>query len=467
MELDGYFATDADGSPLNIQTVNGIQTIETNTYELRLNGEMFDNRLEYTLGGFYYKGDAVNDQQVSIPWLSMLLDQFLPNAIGPCILCGTLTFPEAAALLDSDPETYTFVNAHNVHKATNTSFFAHFVYQLNDRWSTNFGVRYSEDEKKVNFNNTRVVNPAVLVEDDHTDWKIGLDWQASDSMMLYGSVSTGYRPGAYNSRPFQATQVVAVDQEESTAYEFGMKADFFDNTLRLNLAAFYTDWETRILPVAGTECPLLDLGPPPVYLTVDPSTPGAVQDSLGQYCTTTVSRTFYANSPGEVTGFEAEFAWRPLDPLMISGQIGLLDWKSPDIDNCDFNLDGIPDPGAICTSDLPSQVPDQNWSLSASWDFDIANGSLLTPRVDVYGQTEICFGPATVNGCVDGYELVNASLVWTSPQADWTAQLGVSNLTDEFYWLNTFPLTDFGQPTAEGQPGRPREWFLAVSRNFN
>jgi hypothetical protein len=22
-------------------------------------------------------------------------------------------------------------------------------------------------------------------------------------------------------------------------------------------------------------------------------------------------------------------------------------------------------------------------------------------------------------------------------------------------------------PTAEGQPGRPREWFLAVSRNFN
>jgi iron complex outermembrane receptor protein len=311
------------------------------------------------------------------------------------------------------------------------------------------------------------VNPAVLVKDDHTDWKIGLDWQASDSMMLYGSVSTGYRPGAYNSRPFQATQVVAVDQEESTAYEFGMKADFFDNTLRLNLAAFYTDWETRILPVAGTECPLLDLGPPPVYLTVDPSTPGAVQDSLGQYCTTTVSRTFYANSPGEVTGFEAEFAWRPLDPLMISGQIGLLDWKSPDIDNCDFNLDGIPDPGAICTSDLPSQVPDQNWSLSASWDFDIANGSLLTPRVDVYGQTEICFGPATVNGCVDGYELVNASLIWVSPRADWTAQLGVTNLSDKFYWLNTFPLTDFGQPTAEGQPGRPREWFLAVSRNFN
>jgi iron complex outermembrane receptor protein len=319
------------------------------------------------------------------------------------------------------------------------------------------------------FDNTRVTNPNVVIDDNHTDWKLGVDYLASDTVMFYTSVASGYRPGAYNSRPFQATQVVAVEQEESTAYEIGMKADFFDHTLRLNMAAFYTDWETRILPVAGTECPLLDLGPPPVYLTVPPDTPGAIEDSLGNYCLNTVSRTFYANAPGEVTGLELEFTWYPIDALMISGQIGTLDWKSPDIDNCDFNLDGVPDAGAICTNDLPSQVPDQNWSLSASYLFSLANGSTLMPRVDIYGQSEICFGPLTDTalGCSDGYELVNAALIWNSPSNAWAAHLGLTNATDEFYWLNNFPLTDFGQPTAEGQPGPPREWYLKFSRYFD
>jgi len=465
-DIDGRFAVDADASPLNIQTVDGIQTIESETYEFRLSGRAFD-RLDWTVGAFQYDGFAINDQTVSIPWLSFLLDMFLPNSIGPSVLLGTLTFEEAAALLDSDPTTYTFVNAHNEHDATNTSFFAHGVYDLNDRMTLNVGVRYSEDEKKVDFDNTRVQNPSVLVKDDHTDWKVGLDYKATDNVMVYGSVASGYRPGAYNSRPFQATQVVAVQQEESTAYELGVKGDFLDNTLRLNLAVFYTDWDTRILPVGGTECPLLDLGPPPVYLTVDPSTPGAVQDSLGNYCTSTVSRTFYANAPAEITGVEAEFTWRPTDEFTLSGQLGLLDWKSPDIDNCDFNLDGVPDPGITCISDLPSQVPDENWSLSAAYRFDLANGGSVTPRVDFYSQSKICFGPTFEVSCADGYDLLNASVVWANADADWMVQLGVTNLGDEEYWLNSFDLTGFGQPHGTKQPGRPSEWFLSFTRNFN
>ena len=59
-ELDGSFATDADGSPLNLQTVDGVQTVETDTVELRVSGQAFDS-LDWTLGGFYYDGHAVND----------------------------------------------------------------------------------------------------------------------------------------------------------------------------------------------------------------------------------------------------------------------------------------------------------------------------------------------------------------------------------------------------------------------
>lgn len=464
-ELDSQFSTDADGSPLNLQTVDGVQAVQTDTIELRVNGRAFD-KLDWTLGAFTYDGTAVSDQVVSIPWLSMLLDQFLPNAIGPCILCGNLTFPEAAALLDSDPTTYTFVRAHNVHDASNDSFYSHFVYDLSDSLSLNFGLRYSSDNKKVEFNNKRVVNPRVVVDSSHTDWRVGIDFKANDDIMYYASASSGYRPGAYNSRPFQATQVVAVDQEESTAYEIGFKGDLLDDRLRVNLAAFYTDWQTRILPVGGTECPLLDLGPPPVYLTVDPSTPGAVQDSLGNYCTSTVSRTFYANAPADIKGLEAEFTWRPTEAFLLTGEFGLLKWQSPDLDNCDFDLDGQPDPGTTCFSDLPPFVPDQNWSLGASYDIQLGNGGTISPRVDAYGQSEICQGPTFQVSCADGYTLVNASVNWADADNDWNVTFGITNLTDEEYYLNSFDLTGFGQPTSEKQPGRPQEWYVRFQRNF-
>ena len=186
--------------------------------------------MNWTLGGFYYDGHAVNDQTVSIPWLTMLLDQFLPNAIGPCVVCGTLTMPEAAALLDSDPSTYTFVNAHNIHDVKSWAGFGHVVFDLTDQWSFNAGVRYSDDKKNVDFDNTRVQNPNLEVAATHTDWMVGVNFKATDTTMAYGTVATGYRPSAYNSRPFQWTQVVAVGQEDADSYELGLKMDLFDRT---------------------------------------------------------------------------------------------------------------------------------------------------------------------------------------------------------------------------------------------
>ena len=127
------------------------------------------------------------------------------------------------------------------------------VWDITDKLALTAGVRYSSDEKVVDFDNTRVQNP-VVVEGDNTDYKLGIDYQFTPDILAYASWSTGYRPGSYNPRPFQATQVVAVDAEDSEAYELGVKSDWFDRRLRTNLAVFYTDWKTRITPVGGTEC---------------------------------------------------------------------------------------------------------------------------------------------------------------------------------------------------------------------
>jgi iron complex outermembrane receptor protein len=392
-----------------------------------------------------------------------------------------MTIPEAAALLDSDPATYTFVNAHNVHEIQSTAGFGHVVWNLTDKWTINAGVRYSDDQKDVNFDNTRVQNPSLSVGNTHTDYMAGINFKPTDSTMIYGTFATGYRPSAYNSRPFQWTQVVAVGQEDADSYELGLKTDLFDRTLRVNLAGFYIDYAHRILPVGGQECPVTNDPPgPPIYLTVPPGTAGSSPDSLGNNCPDALklSRTFYANGPADIKGFEVEVAWRPVEALNITGQVGKLYWSSDDIDNCDFNFDGVPDPGTSCINDLPPQVPDLNWSVGMSYSFGLGESGTLTPRVDVYGQTEICFGPAVPTAqlaananvrdqlCDDGYELVNASLIWASADNGWQATLGVTNAGDEEYNYNSFPLTLFGQPTAEKQPAPPREWFVTLQKNF-
>ena len=438
-KMRGTLSTDADQSPLNLQLVDGIEKVDYFQGEVRLSGRLWD-RMDWTVGGFYYTGNADDTQMVSIPFLSLILDGNPPTSGIP------------------------FVNSNNLHKNFNESGFATAVYDFTDKLSFTAGVRYSHDRKEVNFDNTRVQNPNVVVDDNHFDWKVGVNYKWTDDIMTYASVATGYRPGSYNPRPFQVTQVVSVDQEESTAYEIGIKSDWLDRSLRVNLAGFYTDWSTRIVPVGGTECLVLSY-PPAVYATVPVGTPGSSLDSLGNNCLDSlhISRTLYQNGPGEIYGFEAEVAWQPIERLTLNGAYGLTEWHSADINN---------DPTVI--SSYPPYVPKQNWTVSASYEIPVfGNGSTLTPRLDVYAQSEICSANVLTTAvfpdasCTKAYKLLNFRMEYASPNRDWTLAAGVTNLTDQEYYLNKFDLTAFGQPTAEGQPGHPREWYVTVRRNFD
>jgi iron complex outermembrane receptor protein len=437
-DITSTLVSDQDGSPINIQQTAGTQNMDFTTVELRFSGRAAD-RVDWTLGGFYYDGFASNAQQVYIPF-------FVGNPGAPVPLANT----------------------NNRHDSENISVFGHAVVDLTDRLGLTAGLRYSRDTKDVNFDNS-IAQFQLEIEGKRVDWRLGLDYKLTDDVMLYTSASTGYRPGSYNPRPFQVTQQVAVGEEESTAYELGVKADLFQGRLRSNLAVFYTDWGTRIVPQGGTECWVIPGTNPPEYNTGNPGDPGAVQDSQGNWCLplapggqATTSRTYYVNQPGKVKGAELELTWYPVAGLSINASAGLLGWKSPDIDD---NPDIV--------SDTPAYVPKKNWSVGAAYRFNIANGSTLTPRVDMYGQSRICTAnvnlaaPLPYASCSDGYELVNARLQWDSPTRAWGIAVGATNLGDKTYFLNKFDLTAFGQPHTEGQPGRRREWYASFTRTFN
>jgi iron complex outermembrane receptor protein len=448
-EFEGQFATDADQSPVNEQTVDGRQDFDSSSAELRFSGRIAD-RVDWTTGLFYYDGEFHSSQTVSIP--ALIFAGVYNGAIA-----GGASIADAEAIAASVIETGArfLVNGNNITASKNKSAFAHAVYDVTDKLSFTAGIRYSEDDKDEQFDNSIVIT-SLGTSENSFDWKAGVDYQFTDTFLGYVSAATGYRPQSFNPRPFQRTQFVQVDGEEAESYEIGVKTDLLERRLRVNAAVFYVDYTKRIVAVPGTECTLLNPqgNDPPIYDTVAPGTPGAIVDTLGQTCLNFTSRTFYANFPGKIKGGELEVTFRPLDALTLSGSYGFTDFDADDLN------------AANVVNERPAFVPKQNWSVAALYEFGLAGGSSITPRVDVFGQSEICSSVTTRGSCSEGYELVNARIEWASPDRTWTAAVGALNLADEEYFLNKFDLAGFGQPTTEGQPGSPREWYLKVSRNF-
>ena len=422
-QYDSRFATDHDGSPLPGQEVNGYVEFDQQTLELQLSGLALSDRLDWTVGVFLYESDVLAAQTV-----------LLPAFAGPS---GIL------------------VNGLNVQENENRSLYSQLVYQLSDRTSVTLGLRYSEDDKNVDFDNT-VITRRLENSDDSTDYRLGVDWSfgRDNNKMLYASVATGYRPLAYNPRPFQPSQLVPVSGEELTAYELGIKGDFADGRLRFNTAVFYSDYEQRIVPRGGVEC-LKDADgniiPGDAVANPQPGGPAT--------CSGLTSLTNYVNVPGEISGIEFEFDYRPTDALVLSGGAGYTDWSSPD----------------IVSGNTPAFVPEWNANLALQYNFYLPGGGTLSPRIDGYFQTKICSALDQVSeglfasrpsSCVDGYELFNLRVTYRSPMDDWSIAVGATNLTDEEHLLNVFDLTAFGQPFRQAQPGRPREWFLTFTRSF-
>ena len=414
------FGTDQDGSPLGFAGADGIQHFTYRTAEWRLNGLALDKKFEWTVGAFFYDGNSSSAQSVPLPAFGG--PNYYSNPTG---ITGTL--PNALLVNGKDTGHYE-----------NKSGFAHGVYAFSDAWHLELGARYSQDKKHDLNDNTIVVLP-VESDQNHFDWRAGLDWQVNSDVLLYTSASTGYRPPAFNPRPFQPTQFVPVKGESMTSYELGMKSDWWDRKLRVNLAAFYSDWKQRIIPAAGIEC---------------------VKNAAGACIgPVVVPLTAYVNAPAKIKGGELELAFRPVDALLFTAQAGYTSFQASST-----TFQGAPYSGTTSNGES-AYVPKWNASASAQYTVDLANGATLTPRWDAYLQTEICSGQF-VSSCTAGYVLHNARVEYAGPSRDWTISAGIQNVTDKTYYYNIFDLTPFGEPTIEAQVAPPREWYLSVTRNF-
>ena len=98
---------------------------------------------------------------------------------------------------------------------------------------------------------------------ERVTWRLGADYQATPTNLLYASASTGFSSGGFNgSQAALALGRGTFTPQTVTAFEIGSKNRFADNTVQINLAAFYNRYnnlqEQRQIPVGNTTLSIIE-----------------------------------------------------------------------------------------------------------------------------------------------------------------------------------------------------------------
>ena len=144
------------------------------------------------------------------------------------------------------------------------------TYRFNDVLTLFGGLRYmTETKESVSHALTCPTNPItcrafrlptrtepleapVDLETDEPSGSVGLRYQVTDDVMVYGSVARGVKSAAVNNsrNPVAdyARGILVADPSFVTSYELGVKASLFERRAELNFAVFdmnYTDLQVR------------------------------------------------------------------------------------------------------------------------------------------------------------------------------------------------------------------------------
>jgi iron complex outermembrane recepter protein len=415
LRYDGAYSIEVGDSPYAVQFLDDTWSDNQFTEEIRLNGTSL-GRLDWTIGGYYYH------ELANFGGLKLLT----PGAASETLFTG------------NDPIT-----------SSNKSVFAHDVWRATDRLSVITGIRYTKENKEYTFSRLDPYDQAVAsytpvgplngttgtYSGSHVDYRAGVEYQWTDELMTYAEWSTGFRGGGVNPRPFIPQQEVPFGPESLHATEVGLKSDLLDHHLRLNVSGFFNQYDNILLT---NNAPTVVNG---VVLSANNATPVNV-------------------GTAHIEGAEAELVLRPVTALQIDGSVSYLHFKFTSINRSAATIPGV----SLDTQD--PYVPSRMATLGAQYTYSLPVGGSLAARVDAQYQSSFFTDLSnTTLGQVSGRTLVNARLTWRSPKEDWQATVGVTNLTDRFYYINKVNST---APTniVQGQPGAPREWLVSIRRNF-
>jgi outer membrane receptor protein involved in Fe transport len=393
------------------------------------------------------------------------------------------TWYDSANANFTDDYEYDTNDQSNWRTQKNKAVYANITYPITDTFRGTAGYRRSWDKTQNVETPPKVGNGISGMEYSNPDYKLGLEYDLDENVMLYADYATSYRvnamainsaAGVENSRD--------VPPEELKAYSLGAKSRFFDNRLQLNASIFFYDYQNKRftgttdgrfnrLPTWDNTLRILRESD---YTGYDPD--GDWHDGVdinndGDYNDTNLPPDSDLLLPGETSDLYGADIIATADPW--TQQFGAfeslgvdlsMDWVITSKDRLNLQISYLDSTWTDCTVNFywdwiwPSEGTSYNgkratysaeWSANASYQhiFELGSFGRLVPKVDMQYKSDYtldfqdAWDPYNYQ---EPYTIYNASLQFTSASGMWSLNAYVKNITE--YAAKTFWQTIMNNP---------------------
>lgn len=374
--------------------------------EIKVSGEAFGGFLDY-VAGFYYinEKNITNFANISVP------------------LTGAATV-SGDRIMYNDTEAY--------------AGYAQGDFHLTDQLTFTAGIRYTNEHKSIAFrpnasplarssainqpfDTQDVINAGIPVDLRAKMFtpRFALQYEFNRDLNVFVSATRGFKSGGWNSRAYYAAGAVPFYPETIWSYEAGLRSEWFDRRLRVNLTGFY-------------------------FMDYDQQLPGGGLNPL----TNTITYLTRNVADLENYGLEGEITATPVDGLNLYWSFGLqrASYKNANqatldqirncrngvtVNNCNA---GIVTPGGQIA--VPTRAPEFTSTAGINYEAQLGGGYTLTPSVNWRYTTETWVSTSNdPKGYQGGYSLVNAGLTLRSPDR-WSVGVECNNCFDKEYWTS-------------------------------
>lgn len=318
-------------------------------------------------------------------------------------LAANRTLPAAGNIQDFEQDTETY------------AFFGDATLSLTDVFRLIGGVRYTEETKSLDGTLTTYATfvPPLPIDRSRswqsTDWRAGLQWDVTDSSMLYATVSTGFHSGGF----FFTHDDPTYQPETLMAYTLGSKNRLLDNRLQANFEVFL--WEYDDQQLSGVS---VDSAGSTIFATVNAasSTIKGAEVELE-----------YLLAHGTRLGLQGQYLDSEFDEFRF-----FQPFPAPAISACRSSFVAAGRFRVDCSGLRPPQAPEWTVNVGIEQSFVFGGGSSLVADVRGHYQTESYMATNYLPSDVqDAYTRGDASLTYYAAGDSWSLAAFVNNFTDE------------------------------------
>ncbi|MGZ3312714.1 MAG: TonB-dependent receptor [Caulobacteraceae bacterium] len=252
---------DSDGTPLDVIQVNVAKTRDDQvSQELRMASK--PGRFTWQVGAYAFH-QRLEDHYI--------LNQFGTDASAYYTTYARQTNPSAAAIVIAPGSQYIDDVRSNTDSA---AVFGQANYEIVDRLIVTGGVRYTHDRRTGVSDTSTFLTPNastsipfhynVVVTGDNVSWLGSISYKVRKDVLTYVSYSTGYKGVGLNlNAAVTAGTPLVLQPEKVRNWEMGLKSQFWDRRITLNLSGFWTELtglQSNIVPSNGARSYLANVG---------------------------------------------------------------------------------------------------------------------------------------------------------------------------------------------------------------